>query len=247
VRLLALGLVVASFVVTAPASADVEVYARVVVDRTPLRSGPGPGFRRVGIAQRGDTFLVRRRGTRGYWFQIERPDGTLAWIMGETVYNHEVGEGGGGYDGIFAPPPLMDATMEIAALFGVIGEGGGVMAIRPALMLAPSFGIEINGGVSVSRAGRLFLAGGGGILNVFPRSPVVPYLVVGGGAAISDPNADTFLLQAGTVAMLYGGGGLRFGFKQRFTLRIEARAYAFFEPDRYVSQEEFTGGVSVFF
>ena len=226
---------------------DIEVYARVVVDSTQLRSGPGPSFRQVGIALRGDTFRVRQRSTRGYWFQVERPDGTLAWIMGDVVYNHEVGESDDIREWkVFAPPPLSDARVELAALFGIL-SGGGFMAIRPTILVGPVFGVELSGAAVVSRAGRLLLAGGGAMVNIFPKWPVVPYVVVGGGIVISDPNADTFLLQEGSVAMLYGGGGLRFGFRQRITIRLEVRSYAFFEPDRYVSQEEYSGGLSVFF
>lgn len=225
---------------------EVEVFARVVVDSTPLRSGPGSSFRQVGLAVRGDTFPVKKRATSGYWFQIERPDGTLAWVLGDAVYNHELGEGDAPRNRVFAPPPLRDARVEISATFGALG-GGGFMAIRPTLLVAPVFGLEVTGAVAVSRAGRLLLVGGGGIVNLFPDWPVVPYFVVGGGMTVSDPNADTFLLESGSIPMLYGGGGLRFGFRQRLTLRIEARAYAFFEPGRYVAQEEYSGGLSVFF
>ena len=231
-----------------PAAADdVEVFARVVVEASPLLSGPGPGFRRIGLATRGETFPVRRRATSGYFFQIERPDGTLAWVRGDTVYTHEVGEGGGARTyRVFAPPPLMGARFEIAAMFGALG-GGGNMAVRPTLLVDPYFGIEVNGSASVNRAGNLLLIGGGGVVNVFPAWPVVPFLVVGGGAAFSDPNADTFLLEEGTIGVLYAGGGLRFGFRKRLTLRVEVRTHVFFEPDRYVSQEEYSGGISVFF
>ena len=41
--------------------------------------------------------------------------------------------------------------------------------------------------------------------------------------------------------------GLRLGFHYRLTLRLEARAYTFFEPDRFVAQEEFSAGLTVFF
>ena len=243
--LLALGWVLAA--TPAARADDVEVFARVVVDATPLRSGAGPGFRRIGIATRGETFPVRRRATTGYWFQIERPDGTLAWILGDTVYTHEVGEDSEARRWrVFAPPPLAEAKMEIAAMFGALG-GGGFMAVRPTLVLDAYFGIEVTGAASVNRAGNLLLAGGGGVVNVFPLWPVVPFFVVGGGAAFSDPNADTFLLEKGTTAMLYGGGGLRFGFRKRLVLRLEGRTYVFFEPDSYVSQEEYSGGITVFF
>ncbi|MCB9618378.1 MAG: SH3 domain-containing protein [Sandaracinus sp.] len=243
-------LAVCAFALVAASSSaqadDVEVFARVVVDSTPLRSGPGSSFRQVGLAVRGDTFPVKKRATSGYWFQIERPDGTLAWVLGDAVYNHELGEGEGPRYRVFAPPPLRDAHVEIAATFGSLG-GGGLMAIRPTFLIAPYFGLEITAAVAVSRAGRLLLAGGGGLLNLFPDWPVVPYFAVGGGVTISDPNSDTFLLESGSIPMLYGGGGLRFGFRQRLTLRLEVRAYAFFEPGRYVAQEEYSGGLSVFF
>ncbi len=251
-RALTLSFVVGLSLVSARIAADdLELYARVIVDSTPLRSGPSSAYRRVGVALRGETFLVRRRSTRGYWFQIERPDGTLAWIMGDAVYNHEVGEDDEGEGSlhrsrVFAPPPLLEAHVEIATDFGVLG-GGGFMAVRPTLFIAPEVGIEVTGAASVSRAGRLLMAGIGGVVNIFPRSPVVPFLAVGGGVAFSDPNADTFLLQSGSTAMLVGGGGLRFGFRQRITLRLEVRTYVFFEPDRYVTQEEYSGGLSVFF
>lgn len=231
-----------------PARADdVEVFARVVVERTALRSGPGPDFRRVGFASRDEVFPVRRRATRGYWFEIERSDGTRAWILGDAVYNHEVGElDDPRRSRIFAPPPLLDARMEIAVTFGALG-GGGFMAIRPTLLLDPYFGLEITGAATVNRAGQLLMALGGGIVNVFPEWPVVPFLAVGGGVTFSTPNSDAFLLERGRVNTLYGGGGLRFGFRKRLTLRLDIRLYAFFEADRYVAREEYSGGVSVFF
>jgi hypothetical protein len=47
--------------------------------------------------------------------------------------------------------------------------------------------------------------------------------------------------------MLYGGGGLRFGFRHRLILRVEGRGYALFGADRLISQQEISGGLSAFF
>jgi len=242
-----------------PAQAeDVDPYARVMVDRTIIRSGAGASYRRVYVAERNEVFPVRARSTRGgYWFQVELPDATYGWILGDTVYVHEVSDeeasGGRFLPGLFAPPPLPEATGELAVVAGVLGQnfgfssGGGFMAVRPAIYLVPEFGVEATLSATVSEGGRIFMGLLGGIINLFPRSPIVPYLVVGGGGAFSDPNADTFLLESGTLGVAYGGGGLRFGFLYRITLRIEARAYAFFTPDLYVPQEELSGGITVFF
>jgi uncharacterized protein YgiM (DUF1202 family) len=244
-----------------PAAAQddsVELYARVIVDTSVIRSGAGSSFRRVYVAERGEVFPVRARSTHGgYWFQVELPDGTTGWILGDTVYNHEVSddEAGGGrfLPWLFAPPPIPTATGELSVTFGTLGKtfgfdgGGGFMALRPSFYLDPTFGIELGAAASVSRGGRLFIGTLGGLINIFPNSPVVPYVVAGAGVARSDPNADTFLLESGSTYVLYGGGGLRFGFRSRLTLRIEARAYAFHEADTYVAQEELSGGITVFF
>lgn len=229
---------------------DSRPYARVVVEATVLRAGPGRSFRRVHLAERGEVFPIVRRAPQGYWFEVELPDGTHAWVLGDAVYVLEVGEKeatrGRLWPKLFAPPPLPDAKGELAVVFGALDRGG-FMAVRPTWLLQPTFGVEVNLAASVSRGGRILMAGLGGVINLFPDSPIVPFFVAGGGYASSEPNADTFLLESGSIGMAYAGGGLRFGFRYRLTLRIEARAYAFIEPNRYVAQEEFSGGLTVFF
>lgn len=227
------------------------VYARVIVERTELRSGPGASYQRVRIGQRGDTFRVVQRASTGYWFRVELSDGTFAWIHGDTVYNHRVTEeqatGGRFLPDVFAPPALPSASGELAVQFGILGFFNGFMAVRPAINVAPELELELNLAGSVGDGGRLLIGSGGPLINLWPSSPVVPFFTVGGGFAVSDPNADTFLLESGMVGVMYGGGGFRFNFRYRITLRIEARAYAFFDENRIVALEEITGGLSVFF
>ena len=227
------------------------VYARVIVERTELRSGPGASNQRVRVAERGDVYRVVQRASTGYWFRVELSDGTFAWIHGDTVYNHQVSRdqatGGRFAPDVFAPPSLPSAAGELAVVFGVLGFFNGFMAVRPAINVAPELELELNLGGSVGDFGRLLMGSGGPLINLWPRSPVVPFVTVGGGFAVSDPNADTFLLDSGMVGVLYGGGGLRFGFRYRITFRIEARGYAFFDENRIVAMEEISGGLTVFF
>ncbi len=232
------------------------VYARVIVDRIDLRSGPGSTFRRVWVGSRGDVFPITERGTHAYWFRVELPDGTQAYVPGDAVYAHELSaeeanEGRIAPD-VFAPPALPHAVGELAFSFGVLGIsetgiGSGFMAIRPAINLAPEFAVEASLAAAVGQAGRTFIGTLGGLVNIFPTSPVVPFLVAGGGFARSDPNADAFLLRAGWRGAMYAGGGLRIGFRYRITLRIEARAWVLFDENVFSEQEEVTGGLTVFF
>lgn len=244
---LALACVLASSVAHAD---EPTTYARVVVDSTILRSGPGTSYRRVLLAHRGDVFPIQERATTGYWFGVELPDGTTGWVLGAHVYNHEVDEEaatrGRFLPWLFAPPPLLEATGEVAIVGGVLGTSGFVAA-RPNILLDPHIGFGADVGVAVSSEGRLFYGAGSVTVNVFPRSPIVPYLVTAFGAAISSPNADNFVLEKGTLGYASAGGGLRFGFRYRLILRFEIRDTIFFSPNRYNERLEVAGGVSVFF
>jgi hypothetical protein len=226
------------------------VYSRVVVDRAEVRAGPGATYRRIYAARRDEVFPVRGRATAGFWFQVELPDGTTGFIRGDVVYNHEIGPGehhsGRFLPEVFAPPPLLEAHGEVALVGGTLG-GGGMIAVRPSWLLDPSFGFELTAGAVVARGGRLLMAMLGPVVNLFPRSPIVPFFTVAAGVISSSPNADTFLLQAGSVTGISAGAGLRIGLRWRLTLRLEARTHVMFETDRYVRQEEFSAGLTVFF
>ncbi|UJR80689.1 SH3 domain-containing protein [Sandaracinus amylolyticus] len=238
---------------TSEEDAPVGVFARVIVDRTVMRSGPGAAFRGVRSARRGDVFPIVERGTRGYWFRVELPDATHAWISGDAVYTHELSaeeaSQGRFLPEVFAPAPLLQATGELHFGFGVLGvnDPNGFMTIRPTIYIAPEIGIEATLAAAVGEGGRLMIGTLGGLVNVFPDSPVVPFLAAGGGFVVSDPNADSFLLQSGVTGALYAGGGLRIAFRYRITLRLEARAWAIYEENRYVAQEELSAGFTVFF
>jgi hypothetical protein len=235
---------------TSAARAEPAPYARVLVEAAIVRAGPAASYRRVHIAHRGDVFPVRSRATRGYWFQIELPDSTVGWIAGDAVYTHEIDAERASSERfmawLFAPPPLPGAHGEVALSGGMLG-GGGMVALRPTLLLDPTFGFEVSGVAAVATGGRLLQATVGPIINVFPRAPVVPFATVQGGITASSPNADTFLLESGSVTTLSAGAGLRLGFHHRLTLRLEVRSHLFFEADRHISREEFSAGLTVFY
>jgi hypothetical protein len=235
---------------TGHAQADPEVSARVIVDTASVRSGPGVGYRRVYTAHRDEVFPVRGRDTRGYWFRVELPDGTQGFVEGDALYNLETGEVRAASQrflpSVFAPPPLMNAHGEVALVGGAFGSGG-MLALRPTWLLDPTFGIEFTGAAAVVVGGRLLVALVGPVVNLFPTSPVVPFLTLAGGVVASSPSSDTFLLKAGSVGALTAGAGLRLGFRYRLTLRLEARTYVLFDANRYQRKEEFSAGLTVFF
>ncbi|MDB4989897.1 MAG: hypothetical protein JWN04_5075 [Myxococcaceae bacterium] len=234
---------------TAQAEPSPDTYARVIVESAALRSGPGVNFRILQVAQRDDSFPVRRRAALGRWLELELSDGGRAYVQGDAVWLFDAAEGTPPVTSkwkVFAPPTLLTSRGELAVVMGWL-SGSGLLAVRPSLLLSPTFAFEANLAASVGPLGRLFLIGGGALVNLFPSWPITPFFTVGGGAVRALPNSDAFIFESGTRSMVYGGGGLRFGFRHRLIVRIEGRGYAFFEPDRLASQQEVSGGISAFF
>jgi hypothetical protein len=230
-------------------ASEASVYARVLVDTTPIYAGPDFGYRTIVSAHRDALYPVRSRASQGYFFEVELPDGTTGFIRGDSVHVSSISEdeanAGRFLPGVFAPPPLMEAHGEVALVGGVLG-GGGLIALRPSWLLSPNFGIEATAAATVAQGGRLLIAMLGPFVNMFPEAPVVPFFNVSGGVIASSPNADTFLLRSSNLVGLSAGAGLRIGFRYRITLRLEVRSYVFFETDRYVREEELSAGLSVF-
>lgn len=233
------------------ARADEDVaLARVIVERATIYSGPGSGFRRVHTALRGDAFRIRGRASRGFWLRIELADGRQGFVLGDAVHTYTVSDEDAPdrrfLPWLLSPSGLPLARGEIALVGGALGTGG-LFGGRLSYLFDPAFGVELSSGVAVAASGRLVLATVGPVVNLFPSSPLGLLATVQAGVTASSPNADTFLLSRGSIATLSGGIGLRLSLRYGLTLRVELRTHAFIEPDRYVTREEISGGLAVFF
>jgi hypothetical protein len=246
------GVVLAAVVAPGMARADGEegVYLRVIVETAPLRSGPSWSYRTLSVAARGDVFRVVGRGTRGFWFRVEREDGTYGWIQGDMVqpfeYDADATPSRGFLPWLFAPSPLEDAHFEIAFSAGVLATDG-LFLLRPAWVVSPEVSIEGHVGETTAPDGSVLLWGLGCSIHLWPRSFFVPFAHLSAGGARSDPDADVFTLEEGTFAAVAAGGGVKIGLQKRVTLRFDFRHHAFFDPNFYQGEEEFSGGFSVFF
>ncbi|MCA9888084.1 MAG: SUMF1/EgtB/PvdO family nonheme iron enzyme, partial [Anaerolineae bacterium] len=78
---------VSSSIAAIPFVSDLEipVVAQVNVDAANLRNGPGTNYSRSGGVARGAILDVVGRTSDGEWYQIEREDGTIAWVWSDLV------------------------------------------------------------------------------------------------------------------------------------------------------------------
>jgi hypothetical protein len=245
------GAVLAAVVLHAPplqAQSEIDAFARVVVYETELRSGPGVSYRVIHRARRGDAFLIRGRETKGFWLEIEMPDGRTAYVLGDTVETVGVGEGEAdrpAKPGLFAPPALTEARGGFALLGGVYDRDG-YAEFRPALVIAPAIAFEPYIGVALQSDGRRLIYGGAGTLNLAPDWPIAPFVEIGLGGVLEQPK-DEFLRRDRKWFHTRAGGGLLISFRLRLLVRLEVSNMVLFGEDDYENTQAYVAGLGTYF
>lgn len=234
---------------TARAADDVDAFARVVVEETELRSGPGVSHRIVYVAHRGETFAIDSREGAGFWLKVLLPDGRAAWALGDTVQPMAVRPGDADRPrrpGFFAPPPLAEARAGVAILGGAF-DGHGYLELVPALVLSPTLAFEPYVGMSPTPDGNRLLYGGAFTVHLAPDWAIEPYGSIGLGGLSTFPNADQFVLKKETVWAARAGGGLLLALRSRILVRLEATNLTLFTEESYRNVQTYAGGFGVYF
>jgi len=253
--LVALWLCVPTWSSRVAAAARVDAFARVVVEESALRSGPGVAYRVLYTARRGETFVIDARQGSGYWLKVVIPDGRTGWVLGDTVQPIAIRENADDRPrtaGWLAPPPLAEARGGLAILGGVLDEGGGgnrhgYLELKPAWVLAPSLAFEPYVGMALTTNGNRLLYGAAFTVHLAPDWAVEPYGTLGVGALSTFPNADQFVLKKETVWAARAGGGLLMALRGRVLVRFEVSNLTFFTEDAYRNAQLFVGGCGVYF
>ncbi len=240
----------------ARAADEVEAFARVVVEETALRSGPGVSHRVVYVAHRGETFIIESRKGAGFWLKVVLPDGRSGWVLGETVQPIAISASATdrpSTPGFFAPPPLAEARGGVAILGGALdettsrGTRNGYLELRPAFVLAPTIAFEPFVGMALTENGNEVLYGGGFTVHLAPDWAVEPYATLGLGRLTSFPNVDQFVLRKETVWAARAGGGLLLALRLRILVRLEIDNLTLFTEDSYRNAQVYEGGLGVYF
>ncbi|MFO7180584.1 MAG: hypothetical protein DIU78_017930 [Pseudomonadota bacterium] len=225
-----------------------EVFARVVVSETELRSGPGISHRVIERAKRGDTFLVETRETKGFWLEVTLADGRTAYVLGDTVERMTLAdepELAEQRPGVFAPPALATARGGFALLAGM-HDGDGYAEVRPALVIAPSLSFEPYVGVALLPESRRLIYGAATALNFAPDWAIAPFVALGIGGVLEQPK-DEFVMEERKWFHARAGGGLLVSLRLRLLFRLEASHLVLFTEDDYRSTQVYLGGLGTYF
>ncbi|MDB4981513.1 MAG: type 3 domain protein [Myxococcales bacterium] len=249
-------LALALLLAAAPARADDEALVRVLAEQAAVHTGPGFGYRVIYVAARDEVFPAIGRATNDHWFRVQLPDGTYGWILGDEVFPLDVDTADAHRgpslwkrvgDVMFSPSPLLEKQIGLTFSAGLLG-GDGMFMFRPSVLLAPHLSIEGFVGETVGDQLDVRFAGGGFNSNVFPSSPVTPFIAVAAGGAFGRRKADQFAsAKESNYAMMNVGGGLLVTLKKRLTLRGDARHYVIFDANHIQRIQEYSGALCVYF
>jgi hypothetical protein len=250
-----LGVLALVLLLAGPARADDQALVRVVAEEASVRTGPGFAFRIVYRAKQGDVMTAVKRATRDHWFQVELPDGTYGWILGDEVFPLDV-DTAAAHEGpsifkrmghaVFSPSPLVEETVGFAFSAGLLG-GDGMFLFRPSLLLAPHVSLEATFGETVGNQVDVVYLGAGFNAFLFATSPVTPFVGGAAGGAFGRRKADQFTIETGNYSMVNVGGGLVVALKKRLTLRGDVRHYVIFDANHSQQIQEYSGALAVYF
>ena len=248
---------VIAFLVASTALASADAYVRVIAQKASVHSGPGPGYREVYVAERGQVYQIIERGTRNYWFKIELDDGTTGWILGDLVFPYEVTDeeekpgiftrmGRAIKSAILGPPPIPYANAGLSFSAGTL-DGEGVYFLRPSWIIDPYWSVEGFAGLSPRSDKEIYLGGAGFTLRMAPGAVIGPYANIGLGAAHISPQATNFVDKNETLMALGAGGGFEITLKKQITVRLDARNWTLFNQNHSSNGQEVSGGLAIFF
>jgi Bacterial SH3 domain len=234
---------------------DDEALVRVIAEEAGVHTGPGFGYRVVYVAKRDEVLPAIGRATNDHWFRVQLPDGTYGWILGDEVFpldvdTSEAHRGPSIFkrmgDAMFSPSPLLEGGIGFTFSAGLLG-GDGMFMFRPSALLSPHLALEGFVGETVGKQADVIYAGGGFNSNLFPSSPVTPFLAAAAGGAFGRKKADQFTIKTGNYTALNVGGGLLVALKKRLTVRGEVRHYVIFDANHTQRIEEYSGALCVYF
>jgi hypothetical protein len=210
-----------------------------------MRTGPGRGYPKFHVVDRGDTVEVIMRRTD--WFKVRTVNGKEGWVDRAQMQLTLRPDGG---EIEFARAGLKDFTgarWETGILAGDFG-GANIISLYGGYSFNPNVSIEVWG----SQISGNFSNGWMGSVNLthetWPDWRISPFFTMGTGVIHTEPKSTIIQGEDRTDQTAHVGAGLRFYLTRRFIFRAEYKSYVVFTSrDENEEVEEWKAGFAVFF
>ncbi len=210
-----------------------------------LRTGPGRGYPKFHVVDRGETVEILLRKTD--WFKVRAPDGKEGWVdRGQMELTLQPG----GEQIEFAQPDLEDFTnarWEVGVLAGDFG-GANVISVFGGYSLNPNVSIEVWGSQILGNFSNGWMGSVNLTHETWPEWRISPFFTMGTGVISTEPKSTIIQVEDRTDQDAHKGAGVRFYATRRFSLRAEYKSYVVFTSrDENEEVEEWKVGFAFFF
>ena len=246
VRLLALLLLLSAALVVQPAQAKKRYRTVSVADPyLEMHTGPGRGFPKFHVVDRGDTVEILKRRTD--WFLIRTDRGKEGWVDRDQM-ERTLQPAGDPLD--FSSADQDDFTnsrWEAGVMAGDFG-GASIISAYGAYSLNPHVGVELWGSQILGNFSNGWMGSINIIHETWPDFRISPFFTMGAGVVHTAPKSTIVQGEDRTDQVGHAGAGLRFYLTRRFVLRAEFKSYVVFTSrDDNEEIEEWKAGFAFFF
>ena len=246
VRLLALLLVLSAALVVQPAQAKKRYRSVSVADPyLEMHTGPGRGFPKFHVVDRGDTVEILKRRTD--WFLVRTERGKEGWVDRDQM-ERTLQPAGDPLD--FSSADQDDFTnsrWEAGVMAGDFG-GASIISAYGAYSLNPHVGVELWGSQILGNFSNGWMGSINVIHETWPDFRISPFFTMGAGVIHTAPKSTIVQGEDRTDQVGHAGAGLRFYLTRRFVLRAEFKSYVVFTSrDDNEEVEEWKAGFAFFF
>ena len=246
VRLLALLLLLSAALVVQPAQAKKRYRTVSVADPyLEMHTGPGRGFPKFHVVDRGDTVEILKRRTD--WFLVRTERGKEGWVDRDQM-ERTLQPAGDPLDFSSADQDDFTNSRWEAGVMAGDFDGASIISAYGAYSLNPHVGVELWGSQILGNFSNGWMGSINVIHETWPDFRISPFFTMGAGVIHTAPKSTIVQGEDRTDQVGHAGAGLRFYLTRRFVLRAEFKSYVVFTSrDDNEEVEEWKAGFAFFF
>jgi len=210
-----------------------------------MRTGPGRGYPKFHVVDRGETVDILVRKTD--WFKVRAPNGKEGWVDRSQM---ELTLQPSGQEIEFAQADqedFTDARWEVGILAGDFG-GANIISLYGGYSLNPNVSIEVWGSQILGNFSNGWMGSVNLTHETWPEWRISPFFTMGTGVIHTRPKSTIIQGEDRTDQVAHVGAGFRFYATRRFSLRAEYKSYVVFTSrDENEEVEEWKVGFAFFF
>ena len=210
-----------------------------------MHTGPGRGFPKFHVVDRGETVEVMKRRTD--WFLVRTERGKEGWVDRDQMERTLQPQGDLLDFSSADQDDFTNSRWEAGVMAGDFG-GASIISAYGAYSLNPHVGVEFWGSQILGNFSNGWMGSVNVIHETWPDFRISPFFTMGAGVVHTAPKSTIVQGEDRTDQVGHAGAGLRFYLTRRFVLRAEFKSYVVFTSrDDNEEVEEWKAGFAFFF